>query len=68
MLNDVSEIIWIKVAVPGSICNHEICLEELKNTTTNLSHRTGSYQINAKCVITKSRSGKSSLNAVNTRF
>ena len=68
MLNDVSGSILINVAVAGSISSHEICLEELKNTTTNLSHKPGSYQVNTQSVITMSRSGKTNLIAVSIRF
>lgn len=68
MLNEVSESIWIKVAAAGSISSHEICLEKLQNTTIDLSHKPGSYQINAQGVITMSRSGKTTLIAVSTRF
>jgi len=52
MFNDVSESFWIKVTVVGFIYNHEICLEEMRNTTTNLSHKPGSYQIHAQRVVT----------------
>jgi hypothetical protein len=52
MFNDVSEIVWIKVAVADSIYNHEICLKEMRNNTTNLSHKLGSYQIHAQSVVT----------------